>query len=182
MPIRATNSVGTPLPGTLFSVQAFKTSNPPSPLGGGPYNGYSPQQTLNNFKDSEQTQTRAILRNAWNTAYATGTYNGYKRMVTPFRAINNTGDFLCRVNYSCGGSNQINDKYPGIRGIIGTIPQHCDGTGVPASICNVKFVADSSDYVTFRRQQAVNKTYNDLSNGGDEHNASYVPLMAVRRY
>lgn len=151
-----------------------------STLGGGPYNGYSPVQTITNYKDSEQVATRTILRNAWNTAYARGVYNGYSRVTTPFRAINNSGDFLGRVNYSCGGPNPINADYPGWKGIIGTMPNNCDGTGVPASSCNVKFVADSSDYVTFRRQQAINRTYNDLSNGGDQHNASYVPLMSVR--
>ena len=180
MPIRPTNTTGTPLPGTLYFVQKNTTSTKPSPLGGGPFNGFSPQQTLSNFKDGEQSLTRSILRNAWNTAYATGTYNGHKRIITPFRAINNSGDFLCRVNYSCGGPNPINEKRWVMRSIMGTMPQNCDGTGVPASSCNVKFVADSSDYITFRRQQATNRTYNDLSNGGDEHNASYVPLKAVR--
>jgi hypothetical protein len=57
----------------------------------------------------------------------------------------------------------------------------CDGTNVPASSCNVKFVADSSDYVTYKKQRAVNVNYNDKSFGGDNSNASYVNLMAVRR-
>jgi hypothetical protein len=59
---------------------------------------------------------------------------------------------------------------------------NCDGTGVPASSCNVKFVADSSDYTKFKKQSAMNRNYNDASNGGDQSNASYVPTMAVRRY
>jgi hypothetical protein len=150
-------------------------------LGGGPFNGYSPQQTVSSVKDSQQVSTRSILRRSWNGQFATGVSNGRTRITTPFRAVNNSGDFLGRVNYSCGGPNPTNLDKPGRGQSIGSVPQNCDGTGVPASSCNVRFVADSSDYVRFRRQQAVNRTYNDLSYGGDDSNASYVPLMAVRR-
>jgi hypothetical protein len=150
-------------------------------LGGGPFNGYSPQQTISSVKDSQQVSTRSILRRSWNGQFATGVSNGRNRITTPFRAVNNSGDFLGRVNYSCGGPNPTNLDKPGRGQSIGSVPQQCDGTGVPASSCNVRFVADSSDYVRFRRQQAVNRTYNDLSYGGDDSNASYVPLMAVRR-
>jgi len=150
-------------------------------LGGGPYNGYVPRQTISSQKTSDHSTTRTILRNAWNGQYATNKFGSYSRVTTPFRAVNNSGDFLARVNYSCGGPNPTNPSKPGRGRLIGSIPQHCDTTGVPASSCNVKFVADSSDYVTFKRQQAMNRTYNDLGYGGDQHNGSYVALMAVRR-
>jgi hypothetical protein len=42
-------------------------------------------------------------------------------------------------------------------------------------------VADSSDYTRFKHQSAFNNTYNDNKMGGDESNASYVPLIRVRR-
>lgn len=148
---------------------------------GGPFQGFSPQQTTKGFNNFGDVSTRSILRNSWNTPYAVGTINGYKRVITPFRAVNNSGDFLARINYSCGGSNQINPTRPGRGSLIGSVPRQCDGTGVPASSCNPRFVADSSDYTTFKRQQAVNYNYNDLSQGGDQSNASYVPLFRVRR-
>jgi len=150
-----------------------------STLGGG-IQGISARQTITNYKNSEQTNIRNILRDSWNGAYATGAVNGYARVTTPFRAISNSGDFLGRVNYACGGPNPTNASRPGYKNRIGTLPSHCDGTGVPASSCNVKFVADSSDYTTFRKQQATNRNYNDMTNGGDQHNASYVALMRVR--
>lgn len=128
---------------------------------GGPFNGYSGTQTVTNYKDSEQTSTRSVLRKSWNTMYATGTVNGYARVITPFRAVNNLGDFLARKNYVCGGPNQVNASKPGMKGRIGSIISSCDGTGVEASNCNPKFVSDSSDYVKFRKQQAINRTYND---------------------
>jgi hypothetical protein len=147
---------------------------------GGPFQGYSPQQTQLNFKSSENVMTRRILRNSWNTSYATGTVNGKSRITTPFRAVNNLGDFLSRQNYVCGGSNQVNPSKPGWKGHIGSIMSRCDNTGVPSSVCNVRFVSDSSDYTTFKKQQAMNRNYNDIKNGGDKNHASYVPLKGVR--
>ena len=149
-------------------------------LGGG-IQGISPKQTVNNYKDSDQVMTRRVLVNSWNGAYAAGSVNGYQRVTTPFRAVNNSGDFLGRQNYICGGPNQVNADKPGMKGRIGSIISHCDATGIASSTCNVKFVADSSDYITYKKQRAIGQTYNDLSNGGDQHNASYVPLMRVRR-
>jgi hypothetical protein len=150
---------------------------------GGTIKGYSPQQTITNYKSSEQVMTRRILRDSWNTAYATGSYNNNARIITPFRAVNNSGDFLSRKDYICGGSNQVSSKgRAGTRGPIGSIISACDTSGVPSSSCNVKFVADSSDYTTFRKQQTSNRNYNDSSNGGDQSNASYVAIKAVRRF
>jgi hypothetical protein len=147
----------------------------------GPYNGYSAKQTITNYKDSGQVMMRRVLVKSWNTQGAIGAINGRKRIVTPFRAVNNLGDFLARPNYICGGPNQINKTYPGRQGPMGSIMSKCDGSGVPGASCNPKFVPDSSDYVTYKRQMAVNKNYNDLKNGGDQSNASYVARERVRR-
>jgi hypothetical protein len=144
---------------------------------GGPFQGYSPQQTLTSYKDSDQVMVRKIVRGAWNNPNAVG--NG--RIVTPFRAVNNLGDFLGRQNYVCGGSNQVNASKPGWKGHIGSILSHCDNTGVAASVTNNRFVPDSSDYIRFKKQSALVKNYNDIKNGGNQSHASYVPLMAVRR-
>jgi hypothetical protein len=53
---------------------------------------------------------------------------------------------------------------------------------VPAAACNVKYVYDSSDYITYLKQRAINKNYNDLSNGGDDYNGSQSAQRAIRRY
>jgi hypothetical protein len=149
-------------------------------LGGGPYNGWSPIQTIGNEKSSEQVMGRRVVVKSWNTNYTTGNFNGKSRIVTPFRAVNNLGDFLQRKNYICGGSNQVNADKPGWKSHIGSIISQCDGTGVPSSTCNVKYVPDSSDYIQYKKLQAQNRNYNDLKNGGYQ-NSSYVNLMAVRR-
>jgi hypothetical protein len=152
-----------------------------SNLGGG-IQGVSPQQTITNYKSGGDALTRRIVTKSWNTAYATGTVNGKKRVTTPFRAVENLGDYLSRKNYSCGGPNPTSASRPGYKSRIGNLINICDGTGIPASSTNVKFVPDSSDYTTFKRRQAINRMYNDKSFGGDESNASYVPLMRVRRF
>lgn len=148
---------------------------------GGPFQGYSPQQTTSNYKDSENVMSRRILRHSWNTPYAVGNVNNRGRITTPFRAVNNLGDYLGRQYYVCGGSNQVNANKPGWKSIIGNINSMCDGTGIPASVCNTKFVADSSDYTTFRKRRAINSNYNDLKNGGDQNNASFVAQQSAYR-
>ena len=146
---------------------------------GGPLRGFSSKQTITNYKTSELTGMRRVLRMGWNTAYATGTVNGNARKITPFRAVNNSGDFLSRKNYSSGGPNPTNASRPGYSRLIGSMFSNPDNSGVPASSCNVKFVADSSEYTKFRKQRANNTNYNDASQGG-YNNSAYTALMRVR--
>lgn len=136
----------------------------PTSLGGG-VAGTSVKQTKINARGGEQALVRKILTKSWNTPYARGEYNGQSPSIGPFRLVNNLGDFLHRQNYSCGGSNQIRSNRPGFRSIAGTIPQNCDATGIPASSCNPKFVPDSSDYVRYKKQRAMNLNYNDTKSG-----------------
>ena len=144
-------------------------------------NGYSARQTINNYKDSEAVRTRRVLTKSWNTIQASSNINGNSRVITPFRAVNNLGDYLGRQNYACGGPNQVNASKPGWKSIIGNIMSACDGTGIDGSYANNRFVSDSSDYTTYKKQNAINNNYNDLASGGDQSNASYVSLMAVHR-
>jgi hypothetical protein len=153
----------------------------PSSLGKGPFTGFSPPQFANNAKSGSNTMDRKIIRSSWNNAYAVGTVNGLGRAIGPFRAVTNSGDFLSRQNYSCGGPNTVTpDRYKR-KNNIGSVPSQCDGTGIPPTTCNPRFVSDSSDYIRFKRIRSANLTYNDLKNGGDDSNASFVSMMAVRR-
>jgi hypothetical protein len=152
-----------------------------STLGGG-IPGIAPKQTITNYKGGDQVISRRVVVKSWNTPYATGTVNGRNRVTTPFRAVNNSGDFLGRVEYTCGGPNPTNADKPGWKSRIRNMLSNCDGSGVPASSCNVKFVADSSDYSRFKKNRAINQLYNDSTFGGDQSNASYVPMMGVRRF
>jgi hypothetical protein len=110
-------------------------------------------------KSTDQTNSRKILSKSWNQSNVIGTINEKKRILTPFRAANNLGDFLIRKNYVCGGPNQINPGKTGTKTSIGSIMSACDNSGVEGASCNPKFVSDSSDYVRFRKLRAMNKNY-----------------------
>jgi len=146
------------------------------------FQGISPQQTLNNFKSSDNVNIRKVLVKSWNNPYAVGTLNNRKRVITPFRAVMNTGDFLARQNYSSGGPNPTQKTRSFYQQGIGAIINNPDGSGIPASSCNPKFVADSSDYTKFKKQMAIGKNYNDLTFGGDQSHATYDGRISVRRF
>lgn len=162
-------------------------------LGGG-LRGVMPQPLIDHDNSDSFARTRFTLRDAWNTNKTTG--SGYpRRMITPFRAVNNAGDLLCRQNYACGGSCQTPQSRPGLHGLrdrFGATSGSCMADvfyneiqvapDVPSSTCNGRYVYDSSDYIRFKKNQAVNRNYNDISFGGDQNNASQVAQRAIKRY
>ena len=162
-------------------------------LGGG-LRGIMPQSVLDHDNTHDFAKTRFFLRDSWNTSSTSG--SAYpKRMTGPFRAVNNACDLLSRQNYSCGGTCQSYQSRPGLKGLsqrFGSISNGCTSSatysadqlnsGVPASACNNKFVYDGSDYINFKKKQAMNKTYNDRSFGGDDFAAGQSVIKAVRRY
>ncbi len=176
-----------------FSIYA---RNPASP--GGAIRGWMPQTTqLTDKRYPEYEHIRYTLKNAWNTQYRSQLQrNNLKQSITtPFRAVNNAGDLLSRENYSCGGTCQTPQSRPGLHGLsthFGAISTSCTPSAaynslqlikdIPAAACNVKYVYDSSDYVTYLKQKAVVKNYNDLTYGGDDSNSSQSAIRAIRRY
>jgi len=144
--------------------------------------GIMPRPTINQDKTEDYHQTRFLLRQAWNTKYISQ-LGAYKRVLTPFRAVNNAGDLLCRKNYSCGGPSQVASSRPGLSGLrIGAIFSNCDGTNVPGSSCNPKYVYDSSNYTTYLKQKANVKNYNDTSFAGNHYNTSQSALRHAHIY
>uniref|UniRef100_A0A6C0H7K2 Uncharacterized protein n=1 Tax=viral metagenome TaxID=1070528 RepID=A0A6C0H7K2_9ZZZZ len=146
--------------------------------------GIMPNPTEKHENDDEFAKIRYTLKNAWNTTYISQ-LKGKKPANTPFRVVNNSGDLLSRENYSCGGPCQTFQSRPGVyglRGHFGAIQNLCDGTNIPPASCNVKYVADSSDYIRFKKNQAVNRNFNDRSFGGDDYSSSQSAYRAIRRY
>jgi len=135
---------------------------------------------------SNREKIRFILRDAWNGKAATGTVNGRKISATPFRAVNNAGDLLNRVSYTSGGSNQVNTgriklaANGSARFLGGNIFARPDNSGIPSANTNIKWVYDGSDYTKFKKQQAVNRNYNDYSFGGDIKSNTMIALGKVR--
>ena len=101
--------------------------------------------------------------------------------ITPFRAAMTAGDPNGTVDSAASpilpGSTQVAAKVPTLRTFGGV---HNDGHSLFTG--NPKYVYDGSDYVRFRRLQAQNRNYNDLSFGGDQSHATQVALRAIRRF
>jgi hypothetical protein len=55
-----------------------------------------------------------------------------------------------------------------------------DRTGIQSNSGNRFYVASGAEYSNFKKLMAINSNYNDLKNGGDQSNASYVALMSNR--
>ena len=153
-------------------------------LGGG-YNGISPRQIVNGTKSAEDVGFRRVLTKSWNGVGAVGLAQGtggkvYGCATSPFRAVDNSGDFLARWQYVCGGPNQIGRYRAGcyIRNSLQPAMSRCDATGIEGAACNPRYVHDSSDYVKFKKLRAINQNYNDNSNGGYT-NSSYVAMRAI---
>jgi hypothetical protein len=178
-----------------LGINLYVNNNPSNGLllGGG-FKGRMPQPLVDHDNSDEFAQTRFTLREAWNTTSYSGSSNK-SRIITPFRAVNNAGDLLSRQNYSCGGSCQTPQSRPGLKGLkqhLGSTSNSCRADvfwsalqvnpNIPSSTCNGKFVYDGSDYIKFKKNQAVNRNYNDRSFGGNESSAQQSAYRAIRRY
>ena len=128
-------SVGytSPINGSNVAFQAFVVRPGNS---GGAIRGYMPQQTQNVDKQyPEFEHIRFTLKNSWNTTYPSQLRrdNLKQPITTPFRAVNNAGDLLSRLNYSCGGSCQSFQSRPGLKGLsqrFGSVQTTC----IPSAI------------------------------------------------
>lgn len=106
--------------------------------------------------------------------------NNLPLVITPFRLAFNAGDINGTENEApmsvLPNVNQLNGENLSRLNVRG------DGTknGNAGFSGNPKYVYDSSDYVKFKKLQAINKNYNDSSYGGS-NNGSYSFLLRVRR-
>jgi hypothetical protein len=135
------------------------------------------------------SRDRLHLRKAWNT---TPYVNDIKPRIGTFRVVNNAGDTLSRVNYSCGGPNMISSTNHSRMFLSnnkdgGQSSNNCDDSGIPPSTCNVKYVYDSSDYIRFKKLQVTNRGYAGLgtdlgeySSGGGNNGAQVAQRRPVR--
>jgi hypothetical protein len=133
---------------------------------------------------------RRILRKAFNSnnIYVGGVIVAKSQMGS-FRSAEHIGDPLNRLYQSCGGCNQVNDVNSRINlKQDGVSNAYCDvetngytPLQIPLHNGNVRYVRDNSLFIRFKGLAAINKNYNDTTNGGDDSNASQVALMRVRR-
>lgn len=110
-----------------------------------------------NREYEEYQQVRFSLVNAWNTNYKKQLDNAgiSTPIITPFRAVYNAGDLLCRKDYVCQKNGTCTQSV--------YYNQEQLNTSVPAGSGNSKYVYDSSTYTKFRKHQAILKGYNTVS-------------------
>ena len=170
---------------------ASPNSNPSSLGGGVP--GFQPQLLGGGANSNSGTgmeggalrgDTRSFLRrgmgNIMLARKATGNTQ-LKSSVGPFRVAFNAGDPM-GSNNSAGLPTLPAPNQVGTAGASGNLHFTTGATnnnGTSAFTGNPKYVYDGSDYVRFKRQTAVLKTYNDESFGG-ANNGSYTALNFVR--
>ena len=123
---------------------------------------------------------RLVLRRVYNnTVYP----NGNPRIITPFRRYFNAGDPAGTTNSApsplLGSPNQLSGN-----SMVSRIHAHQGGTSTGQAFYsgNPKFVYAGSDYVRFKKLNAKNKTYNDLTFGGGGNTSTVAEaLNRVRR-
>ena len=148
------------------------------PLGGLIGGGAGSESSSGMEGGNTRARDRLVLRRGLN--------NGYSKeaVITPFRASLNAGDVAGTVNSNPAsnmpGSNQVGSSRMSTRlhGFFGGI----NNNGGAQFSGNPRYVYDSSDYIRYKKLIAKNKTYNDLSFGGDNSNASYSARRNVRRF
>ena len=138
---------------------------------------------------SFRERNRITLRRGWSKLSEGASVQNYKPAIGGFRLKNNAGDYLSRVNYASGGPNMIptRPRLPVLTTKDGGQLNAPDNTGIPGATCNPKFVYDSSDFTTYKRQKAINYGYSGLGrnssadySAGGANNGAKVALSFVR--
>ena len=131
---------------------------------------------------------RRVLREAFGndvykktdgTSFSAFSKSNTNKRITPFRMAMNAGDINNTVNSAVDKdilprpSNQVHvngsSLSSGYKMFAGSVRTVSDGSYYSG---NPKHVYDGSDYVRFKKLQAINRNYNDPTFGGDQHNAS----------
>ena len=158
-------------------------TQPPGGLIGGGDNGGTGM-----VGSSARGRNRHILRNAFGNGCLFSKFSFANKLnrqfkIGPFRMATNSGDPNGTINESPSPNlPQVN----GVGGIQGLHSRSRFTTGGVHNNQNAyysgnqKYVYDSSNYTSFRKYQAINKTYNDKSFGGDQYNANQVSLAHLR--
>ena len=100
----------------------------------------------------------------------------FRSGLTPFRKAFNAGDMFTKNNSATSTllpkpPNQVNSlrNMFGWQNNAGSVRREENGSFYSG---NPKFVYDGSDYSRFKKLQAINRNYNDITFGGDLHSAS----------
>lgn len=140
-----------------------------------------------------EVQDRFRLRRAFGNSRINNMYNKTstlyassqgKAKTTPFRAAFNAGDPAGTVNETTNpvygrAPNQVTSSSLGRLNMLSLGDGPRQG-GQAAWSGNVKYVYDSSDYITYRKLRAKNQTYNDINLAGRNASTVFTVLNRVR--
>jgi hypothetical protein len=155
-------------------------------LGGG-YKGKQPLLIGHAVSGSERSSSRKHLAKAFGNLYNSGLGTSpalnSKNVLGPFKTAFNSGDILTtyientnsRYGYASnqvGGNNlsRLNPVHGGV-----------NRSGNAMYSGNSKFVHDASDYSRFKKLQAINRNYNDITHGGDSGKTQQQFIRRMRR-
>jgi hypothetical protein len=158
-----------------------------SQLGGNP-KGKQPMLHGHIEGGNDRAVSRSQLKRAFGNMKISGLESSpllySKNVLGPFRTAFNAGDVVTnkieptnikygRLPNQVGGNNLSRLQVGG----DGTSSQN--GNAMYSG--NPKYVYDGSDYIRFRKLQAINKTYNDKSYGGASNSQSQHAINRIRK-
>ena len=107
---------------------------------------------------NERSLDRTVLREVWNTNQV-GSCKRYPRAMGGFRVVMNAGDPKSRVNFGCGGPNQITGGPGKLNFSRKDSVTHCSLDIHDVASTNVKYVYDSSDFTRYQKERSINYGY-----------------------
>jgi hypothetical protein len=172
-------------------MSGFTTDVFPSLLGGGIPGGMPTGGLIGGGSGSRFSGTgmegggqREVERATLRRVLGFTVFPGTPDAITPFRRYFNAGDTAGTVNSApsallgrppnqVGASSMVSRLHASYGGV--------SNNGEAFFTGNPKYVYDSSNYVRFKKLQAVNRNYNDSSNGGENGTTIKQALTRVRR-
>jgi hypothetical protein len=176
-------------------MSGFTTDTFPSILGGGipggqPRGGLIGGGSGSRFSGTgmegggERELERVSLRRVLGFTLFPGQSAGASLPITPFRRYFNAGDTAGTVNSATSPLLGLPPNQVGASSMVSRLHASYGGVnngGEAFFTGNPKYVYDSSNYVRFKKLQAVNRNYNDSSNGGENGTTIKQALTRVRR-
>ena len=124
------------------------------------------------------------MRDAYNNVCnfkALGLQNNGK--TTPFRIATNSGDPNSTVNQNPSSNMPSNNMVNGIQGNLTLNRAYINGTtntGDSYYTGNPRYVYDSSNYIKYKKEIAIQRNYNDSTSGGNYQSTVANALMRIR--
>ena len=155
-------------------------------LGGG-VKGKQAVRLGNSDSSSDRSASRKHLTKAFGNLYNSGLGSSpalhSKDLLGPFKTAFNSGDILTTYTENTDTKYGYQPNQIGGNNLARINPTR-DGVsrnGKAMYSGNSRFTHDSSDYTRFRKLQAMNRNFNDLSTGGNSGNYPQHSIRRLRR-